>query len=169
MTKWNGLHELVQAIAGSIAEAQAQIEGAQRAHIQSFFDDQSRPLAMNLTLPASHAADAEVACRVPLLSLVPPGLLQIQEAQINFSIEFGELGELGERGERGGVTANAAKPLARTLSVAVPTKSAGPVKETGHAHIQIKVKPTPPSEGLARLVDELLKTQGILGVINPKK
>src|SRR3546814_3367355 len=67
------LHHLIESIAGAVAAAQDKIQRFQISAVRQYFDDDNRPVSVDVRLP-SLAHDAEEGderlVRVPLLSLV---------------------------------------------------------------------------------------------------
>lgn len=84
-----GLHHLIQAIAGAVAEAQDKIHRFQIATVRQYFDENNRPVSVDVRLPDPHPnaePGDERIVRVPLLSLVGPQLLSIKEAEVSFEV-----------------------------------------------------------------------------------
>lgn len=160
------LEDMVRAIAGSVMNAQHMVEKAQLANIASFFDDQKQPTVMELALPAVHStapADSNYLYRVPLISLVPHSSLVIGEAEIELDVELGEFAEE----ERGGAhdelldQMGRAAPEPKKAALMVNLTHGGIAAKSGNAiHIKLKLVANDKSEGLARLVDDVVKAQG---------
>jgi len=158
------LENMVRAIAGSIMDAQHLVEKAQVANISSFFDREGRPIAIDLELPAIHssaAADEFYLYRLPLISLVPHSALIIGEAEIEMDVELGALSETAattdpEALQPEGINLQAGKP-----SLMVNPETGGLAKKSGNAaHIKLKLVAAEKSEGLARLINDVVKAQG---------
>lgn len=160
------LEDMVRAIAGSVMNAQHMVEKAQLANIASFFNDLHQPTAIELELPAIHssaAPDAHYLYRVPVISLVPHSSLVIGEAEIELDVELGAF----EQHERSGVhegiidQLGRAAPAEKKAGLMVNPSAGGLADKAGNAaHIKLKLVATEKSEGLARLVNDVVKAQG---------
>jgi hypothetical protein len=160
------LEDMVRAIAGSVMNAQHMVEKAQLANIASFFDEANQPTVIDLELPAIHSSavpGSHYLYRVPLLSLVPHSSLVIGEAEIELDVEIGNF----EEQERDGVHATIidqlglAKPKEMKASLMINPGNGGIASKNGNAaHIKLKLVATDKSEGLARLVNDVVKSQG---------
>lgn len=165
MAMMANLENMVRAIAGSIMDAQHLVEKAQVANITSFFDRERRPMTIDLELPAIHssaAADEFYLYRLPLISLVPHSALIIGEAEIEMDVELGGLSEAAPAAaapdtlQPDGFDAQAGKP-----SLMVNPETGGLARKSGNAaHIKLKLVAAEKSEGLARLVNDVVKGQG---------
>ncbi|WP_256078366.1 DUF2589 domain-containing protein [Massilia sp. YIM B04103] len=160
------LEDMVRAIAGSIMNAQHMVEKAQLANIASFFDDQHRPTAIAVELPAIHSS-AEPGARylyeVPVLSLVPHSSLIIGEAEIELDVELGALEEHDRSGVHEGILdqLGRAAPADKKAGLLVSPGNGGLANKSGNvAHIKLKLVATEKSEGLARLLNDVVKAQG---------
>jgi hypothetical protein len=166
MAVLTSLEDMVRAIAGSVMHAQHMVEKAQLLNIASYFDDQHRPTVIELELPAIHsgaAPDSNYLYRVPVLSLVPHSSLVIGEAEIELDVELGAF----EEGERDGVHPGIAEQLGRAApaekkaQLMVNPGNGGLANKNGNAaRIKLKLVAADKSEGLARLVDDVVKSQG---------
>lgn len=160
------LEDMVRAIAGSVMNAQHMVEKAQLANIASFFDESHRPTVIDLELPAIHSTAApgsNYLYRVPVISLVPHSSLVIGEAEIELDVELGAF----EEHERTGVhetimdQLGKAAPADKKAGLMVNPTSGGIAAGNGNAaHIKLKLVATDKSEGLARLVNDVVKAQG---------
>lgn len=159
------LEKLIYTIAGAVMEAQNLVEKAQLRNIASFFDDKLRPVAMDVELPSLGVTAAEGQYdryRVPLLSLIPHSSLVISEAEIDLDVELSGISE--EEAPARGAMAKALKGHAAE-SRPKPFLMVNPEgKKNGNtAHITLKLAGSDPAEGLARLLTEVTKLQGIVG------
>ncbi|ELX10571.1 hypothetical protein DUF2589 [Janthinobacterium sp. HH01] len=165
MAMMANLENVVRAIAGSIMDAQNLVEKAQVANISSFFDRERRPMVIDLELPAIHssaAADEFYLYRLPLISLVPHSALIIGEAEIDMDVELGALSEAEPAADHpdalqpDGFNQQATRP-----SLMVNPETGGLAKKSGNAaHIKLKLVAAEKSEGLARLINDVVKGQG---------
>ncbi|WP_236237380.1 MULTISPECIES: DUF2589 domain-containing protein [Pseudomonas] len=154
----HSLHHLIQSIAGAVAEAQDKIQRFQMSTVRQYFDEDNRPVSVDVRLP-SQAHDAaegeERLVRVPLLSLVGSRLLTVKDMQIDF-----EVGLHADQSD--------AKPApAEGSDSAWPTDTHQPlnvdmgVRRNGEggpmARVTLRVETQPSSEGMARLIHNLDK------------
>lgn len=159
------LHLLIQSIAGAVAEAQDQIQRFQVSTVRQYFDEDSRPVSIDVRLPSSSpdaSAGEERLLRVPLLSLVGLRLLAVKDMEISFDV-----GLCADHGEAS--CASPAMPAATgptpEHAAAWPTAAHTPlnvdlgVRRNGEggplAHVTLRVETQPCSEGMARLVQNL--------------
>jgi len=160
------LEDMVRAIAGSVMNAQHMVEKAQLANIASFFDDRNQPTMIELELPAVHSTagpDANYLYRVPVISLVPHSSLVIGEAEIDLDVELGNFDEQERDGVHDDIIdqLGRAAPADKKATLMVNLGNGGAAARNGNAvHIKLKLVATEKSEGLARLVDDVVKAQG---------
>lgn len=167
------LEDMIRALAGSIMNAQHMVEKAQLANIASFFDDDNRPTTIDVALPAMHSTappDASHVYRVPVLSLVPHGSLVIGEAEIDLDVELGGF-ELQDRDNvHEGIVDQLGKaaPATQKATLMVNAGTGGLAAKQGNAaHIKLKLVAAEKSEGLARLLNDVVVTQGSVAVYTP--
>ncbi len=158
MASQDSLENLITALAGAVVEAQHRIEDHQIKNFQRYFPqvkegyETRRPASIQFRLPSldpNAAPDDEVTYRVPLLPIVASSLLKIKEVEITFDTEL--VGLTGDEGT--GET----KDDTQKSAVGIDIRGA---KETGRAHIVLKVEGRELSEGMARVVDRLVQSQG---------
>jgi hypothetical protein len=160
------LERLVHALSNSILRAQNLVEKAQLSNVLSYFDKDNRPINFDLKLPAmQRAADAgaEDTYRIPLASLVPHGSLIIKEAKIELDVEIGSVKQDDSPG--GGYPdlqdiAEGIEPIRPKLIV--DPEGGGVAKKTNgnYAHITLTLAYAENTEGVARLLNEIIKGQG---------
>jgi hypothetical protein len=157
------LQQLIQSIVGAVADAQDKIQRFQISAIRHYFDEDNRPVSIDLRLP-SLAQDAEEGeerqVRVPLLSLVGTRLLGIKDMEIAF-----EVGLTGKESAAGDAGATAPKKGAggaawpeephQPLGVDLGARRDGDAG--GMARVTLRVESQPPSDGMARLIQQLDK------------
>lgn len=167
------LEDMVRAIAGSIMHAQHMVEKAQLANIASFFDDSHKPAMLEVALPALHSTAApgeHQLYQVPVVSLVPHGSLVIGEAEIDLDVEIGAFEE-HERDDAHptliGQMGRAAPADTKAGLMVNPGAGALASRHGNAAHIKLKLMAVEKSEGLARLLNDVVKTQGPVLVTNP--
>lgn len=160
------LEDMVRAIAGSVMNAQHMVEKAQLANIASFFDASHQPTVIELELPAIHSSAApgsNYLYQVPVLSLVPHSSLVIGEAEIELDVELGAFEEQERENVHPTIVdqLGRAKPNDTKATLMVNPANGGLANKNGNAaHIKLKLVATDKSEGLARLVNDVVKSQG---------
>lgn len=158
------LERLVHALSNSIIRAQNLVEKAQLANLRSYFDKENNPIGFELKLPSLQKEDTHDTYRVPLAALVPHGSLVIKEAKIELDVEIGgvkqqELEE-GESFPDLPDIVNGVEPIRPKLMID-PESGGIAKKESGNfAHVTLTLSSTENTEGLARLLNEVIKTQG---------
>ncbi|MCP3735168.1 DUF2589 domain-containing protein [Sphingomonas sp. RP10(2022)] len=194
MTGKIGLHDLVGSVASAIVEAQGMVENAFLALVRRRFDADGRPYGLHIRMPRGPGAVPDHEdMSVPLLALVESRLLAIDSMRIDLDVELGGLDDLHAPADpltlhigapidvpaipsldhpaAARAPTAAAAPAAdgdpkRALSVGVGNRTdpAGPT-----ARLSIKVKASPPSETLLRLLTQLnkLTTPGVPVVADP--
>ncbi|MFZ4605542.1 MAG: DUF2589 domain-containing protein [Caulobacter sp.] len=156
------LQSLVEAIAGSVADAQTLVARGQLEGLAGFLDDEGRPRTLDIRLPSLRPGarpGQEDLYSAPLMALVPHTAMRIRQVEVRFAIELGDLdGDSPKPGE----TRTAVDPATatrRTLSVnpaARPDRAAAGAT----ADVTLVVECLDVPEGLARVLDEVVKTQG---------
>jgi hypothetical protein len=172
MANLTSLEDMVRAIAGSIMNAQHMVEKAQVANIASFFNEDQQPTTIDLKLPAIHSTAKPgdlMHYRLPLLSMVPHSSLIIGEAEIDLDVELGSFEE-HERGghnesvmSQTGLAAPASKKASLMVAPASDNDRGGKSKNV--AHIRLKLQATEKSDGLERLLNDVVKEQGPVGMV----
>jgi len=158
------LHLLIHSIAGAVAEAQDKIQRFQISTVRQYFDEDNRPVSIDVRLPSlspDASAGEERLVRVPLLSLVGPRLLAVKDMEISF--EVGLSAEIGSTDNGGGPESStlpaAENTTAWPTSVHTPLNVDLGVRRNGEggplAHVTLRVETQPCSEGMARLVQNL--------------
>jgi hypothetical protein len=159
------LHLLIQSIAGAFAEAQEQIQRLQVSTVRQYFDEDNRPVSVDVRLPST-SPDASVGeerlVRVALLSLVGPRLLTVKDMEISFEVG---LSADAACADNDGAAGSASTVLAAEGTLAWATSTYRPlnvdlgVRRNGEgaplAHVTLRVETQPCSEGMARLVQNM--------------
>ncbi|MBB5370000.1 MULTISPECIES: DUF2589 domain-containing protein [unclassified Janthinobacterium] len=173
MAVLTSLEDMVRAIAGSVMNAQHMVEKAQLANIASFFDDRHQPSMIEVEVPATHSsaeAEAFYQYRVPVISLVPHSSLIIGEAEIDLDVELGAFEDHEREGVHDGIMdqLGRAAPAEKKAGLMVNPGNGGLASKSGNAvHIKLKLVATEKSEGLARLVNDVVKAQGPVAIRRP--
>ncbi|HZH13089.1 MAG TPA: DUF2589 domain-containing protein [Archangium sp.] len=153
-----GLHHLVEAIASSVIEAQDELEQYQLASLRRYFDEDSRPKQVSMLVPSlSHGDDKDINIRVPWLALIRPNQLAIKDIQIDMEVGLLEFDPHAARapGETQDSVELPALEGSGTLQVDVASLSRNDKRNS--AKIVLRVEGHEPSDGLARMVHELVK------------
>ena len=154
-------HQLIQSIAGAVAEAQDQIQRYQVSTVRKYFDEDNRPVSVDVKLP-SQAHDAlagsERVLRVPLISLIGSRLLTVKDMEITFEVGLGSdehNADASAKSSDGEDKESWPTGTHRPLSVDL----GGHRSTEGRplARVTLKVETQPPSEGMARLIHNLDK------------
>lgn len=149
------LQQLIQGIAGAVAEAQERIQRQQMATVRQYFDSDNRPVCIDVRVPAPSASDGEERLvRVPLLSLVGARLLAVKDMEISFEVGLSASSAAAPPAtpcsDAKGWPKACHEPL--NVDLGVRRNGAGPL-----ARVTLRVETQPPSEGMARLVQNLDK------------
>jgi hypothetical protein len=156
------LQSLVEAIAGSVADAQTLVARGQLEGLAGFLDDEGRPRTLDLRIPSirpgARPGDEDVYA-APLMALVPHTAMRIRQVEVKFSME---LGDLHDEGPAPGETRTGVDPRTATRrSLTVNPAASGAADGRGTtADVTLLVECLDMPEGLARLIDEVVKTQG---------
>jgi hypothetical protein len=169
------LNELIQAIAGAVAEAQDKVQRFQISTVRRYFDEFNRPISVDVRLP-SMSQDAEPGeerlVHVPLLSLVGPQLLKIKDVDVEFEVGLGSLTQAppgtADPSSEVGTDATEPPPPDETGSDDAAAGSShkilgidiGAPRNRGAgstARVTIKVENQEPSDGMVRLIQHLDK------------
>jgi hypothetical protein len=163
------LERLVHALSSSIIRAQNLVEKAQLANLRSFFDKNNVPYSIDLKLPSmlhegeDQNKDKQDIYRVPMAALVPHGSLVIKEAKIRLDVQIGSVTQDPEpEGGYPDITdiSKGVEPIRPKLTI---DPEAGGIAKKGNgstAHITLTLTATENTEGLARLLNEVIKGQG---------
>lgn len=151
------LHHLIQSIAGAVAEAQDKIQRFQVSTVRQYFDEDNRPISIDVRLP-SHSPEAkegeERVVRVPLLSLVGARLMSVKDMEISFEVGLNadDGTTAAASGDDGSGWPNESHPPLNVDLGVRRNGEGGPL-----ARVTLKVETQPPSEGMARLLQNLDK------------
>jgi len=171
------LNELVEALAGAIIEAQDRIERHQISNLAKYFDEDNRPLSVNIRLPSLHPqaeAGDEETYRAPYLALVSANLLKIKDVELSFDVDLVEIGEPAPGGAAAAApppsppakgSVQAAQARTPTRNVQVDMRAGFLRRRAGSVHVVLRVEGSEPAEGAARLVNHLVQTQGVVGPV----
>ncbi|KJV36132.1 DUF2589 domain-containing protein [Luteibacter yeojuensis] len=163
-------------MAGAVVEAQARIEQAQVAHLGEYFDDDNRPKSVVIRMPSMQPGateNDEDLYRVPLLPLVPSTSLRIRDVEIEFDAELGAFFEPGDDDADAGASPGgfgdrwAFLSRLRRRSVALDTHARRGEGGAGKVQVKLRVEGTEPTDGLARLTNQLAMTQGVFQTFRP--
>jgi hypothetical protein len=171
MADQDSLENLIEGLAGAVVEAQRRIESHQIQNFLSYFNKHNRPKGIDIRLPSLHPEkgpeEEDVLYHVPFLPLFASSLLRIKEVEISFDTDITGLVEA--RNEDEGLKETTAQDESGVLgerkkkSVSLNIRSGVFGRKAGRAHVVLKVEGGELSEGMARLVDRLLQSQGEVG------
>ena len=180
------LHDLIEALANSVAQAQDQVERFQIANLSRYFDENHRPVRVEVRVPSlrpSARAGDEDVISVPLLALIGSVRLAIKDVDIAMEVDIGELRSEQEdepaskTGLAGAVPNNTEKspsppspvekgwgvrPRMKALTVDVHSPRAK--DQPAMAKVSLRVQSQETTEGLARLLLLLNQRIGPIGV-----
>lgn len=164
------LKDLIEALAGAVIEAQDRIEQHQIVNLSSYFDENNRPRSVLLRLPSMNPnaeEGSEDLYRAPLLPLVSTNLLKIKDVEISFDVDLGALGDDDAAAASSAPAAPSAggspwQSASAGVKKSVQVHTRGPlVGKRSTAHVVLRVEGTEPTEGAARLINQLTQVQGV--------
>jgi len=164
------LHDLIEALANAVTEAQDKIERFQISNISRYFDENHRPVSVEVRVPSLSPyveEGTEDILRIPLLALVGSVRLAIKDVEISMEIDLGDLttvelptppaapaGQAGAPPTPPGAPAAGWGPQEPRRAVIVDVRSPR-VREHAMAKVVLRVESQEPTEGLARLMLDL--------------
>jgi hypothetical protein len=173
------LHDLIEALANSVTEAQDRVERFQIANLSRYFDENQRPVRVEMRVPSlrpSAVAGEEDVVSVPLLALVGTVRLAIKDVEISMEVDVGDLTSLDAGEQSGGATERPHKsppPPAekswgwgapfRRKGLTVDVQSPRSKDQPAMAKVTLRVASQEPTEGLARLLLLLNQRIGPIG------
>lgn len=158
------LNDLIEALAGSVIEAQDKIEQHQISNLLGYFDSHNRPKSLIVRLPSINPQaeeGSEDLYRASLLPLVSTNLLKIKNVEITFDVD------LGQFTEEPLVVADKADTESGRQECEAPRKNifvnmSGVGKNKGgNIHVVLRVEGSEPTDGAARLINHLAQSQGV--------
>jgi len=166
MADRESLENLIEGLAGAVVEAQRRIESYQIQNFLSYFDKNNRPKGIDILLPSLHPEKEgkDVVYYVPYLPLFASSLLRIKDVEISFDTDITGLTETASEEEQ--PTENMAVGDSDVLgsskkkSISLDIRGGVFGRKAGRAHVVLRVEGSEPSEGMARLIDRLLQSQG---------
>jgi Protein of unknown function (DUF2589) len=178
------LHDLIEALANSVAQAQDQIERFQIANLSRYFDENHRPVRVEVRVPSlrpSARPGDEDVISVPLLALIGSVRLAIKDVDIAMEVDIGELNgeqDAASAAETGLVAAapNSAEKSSpsptdkdwgarpRTKALTVDVHSPRAKDQPAMAKVTLRVQSQEVTEGLARLLLLLNQRIGPIGL-----
>ncbi len=171
------LHDLIEALANSVTEAQDRVERFQISNLRRYFDENDRPIRVEVRVPSlrpgAEPGDEDVIA-VPLLAVVGTARLAIKDVEISMDVDIGELTALEDSekpappaGEADKQRSTAAQPLwgalVRRKAVTVDVQSPRGRDRPAMARVSLRVESQEPTEGLARLLLILNQRIGAIG------
>jgi hypothetical protein len=166
MADRESLENLIEGLAGAVVEAQRRIESHQIQNFLSYFDKNNRPKGMDILLPSLHPEKEgeDSVYFVPYLPLFASSLLRIKDVEISFDTDITGLtetvGEDEEPPENMAVGDSDVLGSGKKKSISLDIRGGVFGRKAGRAHVVLRVEGSEPSEGMARLIDRLLQSQG---------
>lgn len=155
------LNDLIEALAGAVIEAQDNIEQHQLSNLLAYFDKDKRPRSLVVRLPSVQPGveeGTEDLYRAPLLSLISTNMLKIKDVEIAFDVELGHLTSRGAQQPQAAMGLLDEDAPVKNISVDM---DAGKRSSGGNVHVVLRVESAEPTDGAARLVNQLAQTQGV--------
>ena len=161
------LERLVHAIASSIIQAQNLVEKAQLGNLRSYFNDDNTPISVEVKIPSlSHDINEKVydAYHVPVVTLVPHGSLVIKNAKIEMDVEIGQLEQEeppnGAYPNLDDIVKHGKEPIRPRLEIKPESGGLAKKGSGNFAHVTLQLTQAETTEGMARLLNEIIKGQG---------
>lgn len=165
------LPELVEAIATAVIEAQDRVDVHQLALLQRYFDKDDRPRSTSMVVPSLSLSTApgdgteDVRITIPWLALIRPNLLSIKEAKVDLEVELSDF-KATASAEALPAESGDGLPGLQPGGEMICEVGAQKAKNGGAlAKITLTVTGQEPSEGLARVIHELVKRIGVTSVV----
>jgi Protein of unknown function (DUF2589) len=180
------LHDLIEALANSVAQAQDQIERFQIANLSRYFDGNHRPVRVEVRVPSlrpSARSGDEDIISVPLLALIGSVRLAIKDVDIAMEVDVGELRSEAEDTPPDGSASKAGPGVAsdsdkgtgsgtendwgdrpRLKALTVDVHSPRAKDQPAMAKVTLRVQSQEPTEGLSRLMLLLNQRIGPIGL-----
>ena len=153
------LNELIEALANAVIEAQDRIEQHQISNLSRYFDEDNRPVSVDVKLPSVDPAADETEdtnYRIPLLALVSSNPLKIKDVEISFDADISAVG--GQEGKKEGSSDGKEwRGSDSAKAVQVDMRSGLLKRDRKTAHVVLRVEGGEPTEGMNRLIHHLLK------------
>ncbi len=162
------LDQLVSALAGAVVDAQNQVQQIHIGELSRFFDKEGSPISVNLKIPRVNPDtnnQEQVTVSVPLVTLVNPKQISIQEMQVSLQVDLSEIARAMEK--QTASNASIAKMNVQPYEWKLPeyqhlvTASAITKRKSGDvglAQITLRITADETPEGLSRLLDHLNKS-----------
>lgn len=164
------LNKVIDAIARSVVHAESLVRRAHLQALRQYFDENHKPIGVDLQVPSTRPgvpSGTMDTLHVPLLALVHHRQMSIEDVEVEFAVELGDLGideatggaspEVSNQQASDAQAVDWNKGAAGDATMAVGLHGhAQP--GTGLASIKLKLRAEPLPEGVARLQDRLSKT-----------
>jgi hypothetical protein len=174
------LHDLIEALANSVIEAQDKVERYQMSNILRYFDENQRPRRLEIrvaSLSPYVEPGSEDLISVPFLALVGSVRLGIKDVEISMEVDLGDLTAIEPppeppsppAGGAGGPTPPASELAGAGLAPQQPRRAvivdvrSPRTRDHAMAKVVLRVESQEPTEGLARLMLELNQRIGPIG------
>jgi Protein of unknown function (DUF2589) len=175
------LHDLIEALANSVTQAQDRVERFQIANLGRYFDENQRPVRVEVRVPSlrpSAVPGEEDIINVPLLALIGSVRLAIKDVDISMEVDIGDLtpvdsGPAEGTGQPGAAHESEKDQPSRARwnwgvspfkkGVTVDVHSPRTRDQSAMAKVTLRVHSQEPTEGLARLLLMLNQRIGPVG------
>jgi hypothetical protein len=158
--------QLVSALAGAVIDAQHQVQQFQIGELSRYFKGDT-PISVKLAIPRTNPDTGQQESRevsVPLITLVNPSQLSIQEMEITMDVDLSDNPQPRDLKKKQvePIEKLSQQPSEWNPTVYQPMLSAATTTgkkpgDVGLAHVTLYITADEKSEGLSRLLDQLNK------------
>lgn len=178
------LHDLIEALANSVTEAQDRVERFQISNLGRYFDENKRPVRVEMRVPSlrpNAEPGEEDIIAAPLLALVGMVRLAIKDVEMSMEVDIGDLSTIGETSSEkpGSADVEGAKQESRAETgwgaqpprkgITVDVQSPASRDRPAMAKVSLRVESQEPTEGLARVLMMLNQRIGPIGPVATDK
>ncbi len=159
---------LIGALAGAVIEAQHQVQQAHLGDLSNYFIQEKEKIVPKTVILQIPRVSPETGLQelkpvsVPLITLVKPGQMSIQEMQVSMQVDMNEVAKEALRQTKLSIKKTGAppyewKPQDYSAVIDASTTTGKKPGAVGLAQVTLKVTAEETPEGLARLLDHLNK------------
>ena len=157
-------NRLISALAGAVVEANRQVKQTHLGELSRYFNKEGTPICTTLKIPRGLPENKEhIDVNVPLISLVNPGQLTIQQMQITMQIDLNAL--LETENEKQPIVDNESrnskfewKATDYKSQLSASTESGNQPKHAGTSQVVLTITKDETPEGLSKLINHLNKS-----------
>ncbi len=159
--------QLVSALSGAVVDAQYQLQKTHIGGLYRYFEKDGSPISVALQIPRvspETGKQESIKVSVPLITLVKPSQMSIQEMQITMQVDMSEINKTVEMIEKQNDSMEKTNILYSwkapeyQIPLATSTTTGKKPGEVGLAQVTLRVTTEETPEGLARLLDHLNKS-----------